>query len=143
MKNQELHQILADYYCLYTKLQCYHWNIEGENFVQFHTMFGSLYEKASVTIDEIAEHIRTLGDKVPASLELFAKKSNLKSANENLAAKDMIKDIARDYELITSSMESYYQALSPQSVKRFLENKIDEHRKQSWFFKSILTWNEV
>ena len=59
-----LESILANSYGLSLKTQNYHWNVTGENFKTFHELFGEQYEDISDAIDELAERIRALGEKV-------------------------------------------------------------------------------
>lgn len=57
-----LQQVLADTYGLYLMTHNYHWNVEGSNFVALHALFGEQYNELFLSIDQIAERIRALGE---------------------------------------------------------------------------------
>ena len=72
--------ILASLYSLGLKTQNYHWNVTGENFYQYHKLLEKLYKDNLNSIDTLAEHIRLYKEKIPATLEDFAKLSVIKYA---------------------------------------------------------------
>lgn len=59
---------LADTYVVYYKTHAFHWNVEGANFYGIHLMFEKFYTDLWESADEVAERIRALGEKVPASV---------------------------------------------------------------------------
>ncbi|MBM3910712.1 MAG: DNA starvation/stationary phase protection protein, partial [Thaumarchaeota archaeon] len=68
-----LSKAVADQYVLYTKTRNYHWNVTGEDFSQYHKLFEEQYSAIDEDIDDVAERIRTLGGKTPATLGEFIK----------------------------------------------------------------------
>jgi starvation-inducible DNA-binding protein len=66
-----LKPLLADEYVLYTKTRNYHWNVTGPHFHDLHKFFESQYDALDGKIDDIAEFIRSLGEKSPGSLAEF------------------------------------------------------------------------
>ncbi len=57
----ELNELLANFQLYYQNLRGIHWNIKGRGFFDLHVKFEELYTEATVSIDEIAERILTLG----------------------------------------------------------------------------------
>ncbi len=55
-----LSRLLADTYTLYLKTHNFHWNVTGPMFNTLHTMFETQYTELAVAVDDIAERIRTL-----------------------------------------------------------------------------------
>lgn len=53
-----LKKLLADNIALKFKSQGYHWNIEGDDFKQFHSFFGEIYEDFESATDTYAEWLR-------------------------------------------------------------------------------------
>ena len=53
---------------MYAQTHGYHWNIEGEDFPQYHKFFLKIYEDVYESIDTYAENVRKLGDKAPFGL---------------------------------------------------------------------------
>ena len=66
-----LNNLLADEYILYTKTRNYHWNIVGENFQELHKFFETQYDALDISIDDIAERVRSLGHFSLGSLKDF------------------------------------------------------------------------
>lgn len=63
--------VLADHYALYFKAQGHHWNVEGQDFSQYHSLFSSIYDDAIGAVDGIAENIRKLGAYAPFKMSRF------------------------------------------------------------------------
>ena len=53
-------QLLADNIALAFKAQGYHWNVESDDFHQFHEFFGEIYEDFHGATDTYAEWVRML-----------------------------------------------------------------------------------
>ena len=63
--------VLADHYALYFKAQGHHWNVEGDDFTQYHSFFSDIYDDAIGAVDGIAENIRKLGAYAPFKMSRF------------------------------------------------------------------------
>src|SRR5229473_3205526 len=72
-----LSKLLADTYTLYLKTQGFHWNVTGPRFHDLHKLFEEQYNELADANDEIAERIRALGAKAPASYSEFKKLATL------------------------------------------------------------------
>lgn len=55
---EQLKTLLADNIALKFKSQGYHWNVEGDDFPQFHDFFGHIYEDYEGATDTYAEWLR-------------------------------------------------------------------------------------
>ena len=62
-----LNEFLANTAVVYYKTHGFHWNVEGANFYGMHLMFEKFYTKLWKSMDETAERIRALGERVPQS----------------------------------------------------------------------------
>lgn len=141
MKNESLFKLLASYYSLYLKSQSYHWNVVGKNFFQFHEMFGKQYEVLAEEIDEIAERIRMLGEKVPASLGNFSEISIISSPNENLNDKEMLEDLYKSNQELIFFMKKIikdYEGNRDVVTVDFITQKLSIREKNSWFLLSSI-----
>jgi starvation-inducible DNA-binding protein len=65
------------------KAQNFHWNIEGSDFLEYHELFGKIYEEVYGSVDDFAEKIRALGTYVPASLSRFSMLSQVDDETSN------------------------------------------------------------
>jgi starvation-inducible DNA-binding protein len=66
-----LNRLLADEHIVYTKTRNYHWNYEGDNFMEMHKFYEGQYEELAEMIDEIAERIRMIGHHAEGRLKDF------------------------------------------------------------------------
>jgi len=64
-------QLLADNIALKFKAHGYHWNVEGDDFPQFHDFFGEIYENYDAATDTYAEWLRMLKAYAPYRLTDF------------------------------------------------------------------------
>jgi starvation-inducible DNA-binding protein len=134
-----LKAVLADSYALYLKTQNYHWNVEGKNFYSLHSMFEAQYTELADVVDMVAELIRGLGEKVPASFDAFSKQTSIKSGNENLSAEEMLKELTNDQMLIQKTLNnalSIFEKEGDEVVAGFLIDRLTAHRKAHWILKS-------
>jgi starvation-inducible DNA-binding protein len=140
MKNQTLFKMLSNYYALYLKTQSYHWNVTGINFPQLHKMFEDQYKEIASEIDEIAERIRALGEKVPASLGKFDSYSIIQNPHENASDIDMIKDLHESnnkvMSIIKDSMDEYK---NDDVTVDFLTQKLATREHISWFLLATMS----
>ena len=61
----------ASQYAFAIKAQNYHWNVEGQDFSQYHSLFAEIYEDVYSAIDLLAENLRKLGEYAPFTLNKF------------------------------------------------------------------------
>jgi len=136
-----LKSLLADYYALYLKTQNYHWNVEGQNFRALHLLFEEQYTDLATAIDTIAELIRGLGEKAPASFDFYSKSATIKSGNENAKAEQMVKELAEDQSLIQKTLQNAFDAAQKSGdevVIGFAIERMTVHRKAAWMLRSSL-----
>ena len=67
----QLRTLLADNVALKFKAHGYHWNVEGDNFQQFHEFFGDIYLNYDEATDTYAEWLRALKQYAPYRLTDF------------------------------------------------------------------------
>jgi starvation-inducible DNA-binding protein len=137
----ELTHLLAGTYSLYLKTQNYHWNVTGPNFHSLHLMFEEQYKQLAEAIDVIAERIRALKIKVPASFSQFMKLSVLKDENSAPTSKEMIKHLLKDHETIILQAYNILPKASKaqdEATMDLLIERIREQEKTAWMLRSCL-----
>ncbi len=96
-----LNQYLADLQVLYTKVQNYHWNLEGMNFFALHGKFEELYDQINEEIDEVAERILTLGQRPLGTLKDFVATAKIEEAkNAPIDGKTAVQNVLADFEYV-------------------------------------------
>jgi len=98
--------VLADTYMLFIKTQGVHWNVTGPAFVSVHELTEGQYENMYAAIDDIAERIRALGEKAPASYTKYGELSSIKDEDDPQAVADMLSMLIADHETAVSNMRA-------------------------------------
>lgn len=142
MLAETLKVLLASAYSLSIKAQHFHWNVEGDNFPQYHEFFGNYYSEVyDNTIDKIAEIIRQLDEYAPGSLSRFSELSQIQDQVKIPRAELMMQELEADNAKI---LDMYKQAFhvandaDEQGVANFIAERIDAHSKHKWMLRSIL-----
>ncbi len=84
---------LANMYSLMTRLQNFHWNVEGPQFPGLHSLFEEHYQKLWKEVDEIAERIRAMGEYAPGSQKEFFELSQISDRATPIDADGMLDDL--------------------------------------------------
>ena len=135
--NKILNNVLADGNVLYIKLRKFHWNLDGDNFMELHKLFEEQYEDVAEAIDEVAERIATLGGTAIGTTSEFSKLSQLKENPGKVPTnQEMLKELVADHETIVKSLrkalddcdEKYGDA----GTSDFLTGLMQEHEKMAW-----------
>lgn len=136
-----LHKVLADTYSLAIKTQNHHWNVTGPNFESLHLLFDQQYKDLNDAVDLIAERIRALGAKVPASFKIFAENSSIADGSENSSAGEMIASLAKDQLIIVMTLNaalSSAQELSDEVSINLIVDRLSVHEKNHWMLSASL-----
>lgn len=134
-----LKTLLSDVVTMYFAAQGYHWNVEGEDFSQYHDMFGTIYEDVYGSIDPIAENIRKLDDYAPFSLKTFIDLRTVETKEVKPEPKAMAKAlISLNDGVIASLNKAFKEATSAdeQGIADFIAGRIDQHKKWGWQLKA-------
>ncbi len=134
-----LHHVLADPFILYFKTHAYHWNVEGVHFDQLHKLFGDQYTEMWEAMDDIAERIRALGAYAPMNVTDLMKSSDLTSADGQISAIDMVKDLAKDHETISKHISVATEKASEvgdEVTADMLIGRQTIHDKTAWMLNS-------
>ena len=137
---EQLRTILGTNFGLYFKIHSYHWNIEGSNFVEYHTYLGNLYTQIFNNTDLIAEKIRALGTYTPVSLTRMKEFSDIEEDVSVLEAIQMFQNlvVANDrYIIHLRAGIVAAEAANEPAIGNFLQDILDQHQKHAWFLKSI------
>lgn len=136
-----LKQLLAESYTLYLKTHNYHWNVTGPMFTSLHTLFEVEYNELALAVDTIAERIRTLGDKAPASYTAFAELSGIKEENGEPNATAMIEQLVSDQAHIAATATALLKAAAEagdEATVSIATDRIEVHEKNAWMLRSHL-----
>ena len=141
MLSDNLKVLLASTNSLSIKAQNFHWNVEGDNFPQYHDFFGNFYEEVYSSVDRIAEYIRTLDSYAPGSLTRYAEltiiEDQTKIPRPNLMFAELLSDNGKMIDLLNGCFVSAEEE-NKQGIANFIAERLDAHEKHSWMLRSIL-----
>lgn len=136
-----LNRLLADEHILYTKTRNYHWNYEGDNFMEMHKFYEGQYEELAEMIDEIAERIRMIGHHAEGRLKDFLKLTNLEEENYTTNQNEQVKNLTDDHEDIIRIVRKHIdtaEKLKDAGTMDFLTKIMEQHEKMAWMLRSYL-----
>lgn len=96
--------VLADSYQLFIKTQGVHWNVAGPLFYAIHNLTEEHYTNLFEAVDALAERIRALGFKAPASYTKYGELSAIDDHDEPASAAEMVEMLAKDHETVCRSL---------------------------------------
>jgi starvation-inducible DNA-binding protein len=138
---QALKIVLANHYAYSLKAQNFHWNVEGQDFYQYHELFAQIYEEVYGSVDTIAERVRTIGAYTPGSFRRYSELSQVEDQVEIPNATSMLQKLLADIQVIQSSIKICYD-LAEQTGNHGLSNLMAERQdafaKHAWMLTATL-----
>ena len=136
-----LSKVLADSYTLYLKTHNYHWNVKGPMFQTLHLMFEKQYMELATAVDEIAERIRSLGERALGSYAEFSKLTSIKEEEGTPKAKDMIASLVTAHETLIRTARNVFpkaEEANDEATADLMTQRIQVHEKTAWMLRSLL-----
>jgi len=136
-----LGRLLADSYSLYLKTHNYHWNVTGPMFNTLHLMFEAQYTELATAVDDVAERIRTLGVKAPASYSAFAGLTKIAEGSGEENAEEMIRQLVIGQEAVVRTAREVFplaEEANDEPTADLLTQRMQVHEKTAWMLRSML-----
>jgi starvation-inducible DNA-binding protein len=141
---ETLYKLLSDtqasLFVLFQKTWVYHWNVVGDDFKQFHDLFGEQYEAMFEEIDRITEHMRYLNIKPVPTLSRVTEVSHISEANSGLDTMGMVRDLLEGNQKIVDLLTQVSEEAENQKSKGTI-NLVDDlnevHGKYIWMLRSF------
>lgn len=144
---QKLNKLLASSFTMYLKTHQFHWNVEGQDFHQYHEFFGNLYQEIHGSVDTTAEQIRALGGYAKGSLAEYKELSTVRDQVTIPAIQEMLAILGRDNAAVIAILNEVHDAATAQKeygLINYIEGRIDTHKKHGWMLRaSMKKINEV
>lgn len=132
---EALKTLLSDVVSLYFRAHGYHWNVVGQDFSQYHSLFSDIYSDVYGSVDPIAENLRKLDELAPYQLDFFIKNRTLEDSKVSQVPKAMAADLLKANEAVLKTLKQAFDAATKadeQGIANFLADRIDRHQKWSW-----------
>lgn len=133
--------LLSDHVVIKYIFQGAHWNVTGQDFAQYHTMFGMFYEDVDDAIDVIAEDIRKLGAPAPSMLSDFLRLSNIQEKQSGSSVQDLLVLCFEANEIVISDINETFaiaNSANEQGIVDDMAARDSMHKKWRWMMKSSL-----
>jgi len=127
--------VLADSVTMKFTAHGYHWNVEGEDFAQYHALFETIYEDVDGAIDPLAENIRKMGEYAPFTLSKFIELRSVESKKTLPEPQALAQSLLEMNEGLIASIGTAFAAASSaneQGIANFLAERDDMHKKWRW-----------
>jgi starvation-inducible DNA-binding protein len=137
----QLARLLADSYTLYLKTHNFHWNVTGPMFPALHAMFEQQYLELATAVDEIAERIRTLGQRAPATYAEFLRLGSLDETEGVPKANGMVQILLEGHEAVAHTARAVLtaaQGAGDEGSADLATQRIQVHEKTAWMLRSAL-----
>lgn len=135
-----LQKVLNDTIVFYYAAHRAHWNVEGEDFTEFHELFSNIYEDAIGSVDAIAENMRKL-QSFPATLTESVMSASFKDDMTVTEALGLASGILEKNNAVNASVLAAFaeaNAANEQGIANFLAERDDMHKKWAWQLRSSL-----
>lgn len=135
-----LGRILDHTYSLLVRTHLYHWNVRGPLFEPLHVLLEEHYKALFESTDEIAERIRQLGHRAPATSQgSFPSGVDLQDLQRQ--ARDMVADLLAQHE--SACRELREAGISADDAgdlvtTDLLSEKLAFHEKAAWMLRAML-----
>jgi starvation-inducible DNA-binding protein len=138
---QSLQKQVANAFILYLNYKHYHWQTFGPLFRDLHRLFDEFAEEVYLTIDEMAERIRMIGQNPVSRIEEFLQTASISSAAHSTDMRDMIREANQNSLQIIKEMREAIkiadEADDPGTAD-VLTKFVQVHEKHEWWLRDIL-----
>lgn len=139
---KNLNEFLCNLEVMNVKLQNYHWNVNGKGFFVTHEKLEEYYDEIRVEIDEIAEHILSLGYEPLGTMQDFMKNSEIQEAkNEKIKTIPIVKNIIQDLNILKQKAVKIKEEAEKQSdyaTSALMDNYLENYAKKLWMLNETI-----
>lgn len=135
-----LQKVLNNTVVFYFAAHRAHWNVEGEDFTEFHQLFSNIYEDAIGSVDDIAENIRKV-QSFPSNLTEVVMNADFKDDCDCKDAMGMAQMLLDKVMVLNSSVLAAFavaNGANEQGIANFMAERDDMTKKWAWQLRSSL-----
>lgn len=140
----KLRRLLSSWAVFYQKAHTFHWDVTGENFLDFHKHLKQLYEDSVEHCDEIAERLRQIGEKTELTLAGASADSVVQDNNSQTSVNDIAQDLITGIVQLTALQTEIYNEAEEQGDYVTVDLMVQLSKWcefNSWFLASIVGEN--
>lgn len=137
-----LNTFLSDLNVFYRKLQNYHWNIKGKDFFVIHSKLEEYYNEINTEIDEVAEHILTLGGEPLGTLKDYINVSKITEAeNKKVDCTIVFNEVIKDFSTLLQDVVQIKKIADENEeykTSALMDGFIESYSKKLWMLKQMM-----
>lgn len=137
-----LNELLADENVLYIKTRNYHWNYEGDNFMEMHKFYEGQYQQLEAIVDEVAERVRALGHYAEGRMKDYLRITRLPEQDYSSEQSEQLKNLLADHESIIVNLRKFADKIDivykDKGSSDFVTGIMIQHEKMAWMIRSYL-----
>jgi starvation-inducible DNA-binding protein len=138
-----LNKDLSDMYLLLVKTKKYHWDVVGPQFRTLHQLWEEQYEALTISIDETAERVRSLGGYPAGTMSGFLELASLQEHPGDVPpATEMVSRIMQDHEQVIRNLREHIDRCSEnfhdEGTADFLTGLMEAHEGMAWMLRSFI-----
>lgn len=137
-----LNIFLSDLNVFYRKLQNYHWNVKGKDFFVVHPKLEEYYTEINAQIDEVAEHILSLGGQPLGTLNDYLNTTKIKEAeNKKVDSNLVYNELSKDFTKLlqdAKDIKNTADAEGAHKTSAMMDNSIENYSTKIWMLKQSL-----
>jgi len=134
-----LKNLLGDTVALKFLAHGYHWNVETDDFPQYHDFFADIYAEYEAGIDPMAEWIRMLGDFAPFKLSRLTMLSSIPETETTSDHEEMAMNLYKVNEPMIAKFAAagdMANAEKQYGLANFFADRQTTHQKLSWMLRA-------
>ncbi len=140
--NQSLNNFLSDLNVFYRKLQNYHWNIKGKEFFVMHAKLEEYYDGINEQVDEVAEHILSIGGQPLGTLKDYLNSTKITEAeNKKIDCRTVFNEITTDYSTLlqdATDIKKLADEKHENKTSTLMDSIIEDYSKKIWMLKQSM-----
>ncbi len=136
-----LKPVLAESFQLYVLTLNVHWNVTGPLFQAVHTLTEAQYLELATANDDIAERIRTLGEKAPGRMSVYMDLGTISEGDENASAEDMVRSLVNANKALADRIRPMIGEAGEagdEVTAGLLTDRLTVHEKAGWMLRAML-----
>ena len=134
----QLEVLLADTYAIYLKTQNYHWHVTGPQFKALHELFETHYLELAEAVDAVAEQLRIMDHKAPATFKELDGLKTLKDGDADADANQMVTELAEDHNTLVKDLNralKLAEEIHDEGAVNLLSDRVSAHEKARWMLR--------
>jgi len=139
--SDQMKQLWADNFSVYTKAHGFHVNITGDDFPQYHAFLEKIYTTIYDYVDRLGEGIRTLDEIAPFSINRVRQLTSIKDETVVPDECDMVKELYMDVEILKQdAVKAFDLAGSAKTygLQNILADYLEDMEKICWMLRASM-----